>query len=219
MADVPTGVTMGPLPVVVDPVVDSELIRTAEIHHSTVDPVMLHRSYDYNLTRPTEVVAGRIWVGPSPSVMVVLELQTQLTAARPSSEAESCLGVLNVAQECDASTYKHIPKRWGYTKLPLDDNPDQPIDPSSLSRSVQTQIDIYGAVYVHCLAGISRSCTAVLCWLCFERGMAFEEALVCLRLQRPCARPNPGFMRALKGISAEQRQMYRAVDAPVSSIK
>ncbi len=54
-----------------------------------------------------------------------------------------------------------------------------------------------GAVYVHCLAGISRSPTIVAAYLIHSLGMTVEEALAHIRERRPIIDPNDGFRKAL----------------------
>jgi hypothetical protein len=54
-------------------------------------------------------------------------------------------------------------------------------------------------VYVHCMAGISRSSTIVLYWLMRKFQMNLLEALTFLKQQRPIIRPNDGFLLQLGG--------------------
>jgi predicted protein tyrosine phosphatase len=55
-----------------------------------------------------------------------------------------------------------------------------------------------GAVYVHCLMGISRSPTLVAAYLMSHRAMNAEQALAFLIEKRPIVCPNDGFRAALK---------------------
>ena len=50
---------------------------------------------------------------------------------------------------------------------------------------------------VHCYAGQSRSVAFVLAYLLAAQGMSFARAWDAVKLARPCARPNAGFMRQL----------------------
>ncbi len=52
-------------------------------------------------------------------------------------------------------------------------------------------------VFVHCMAGISRSSTIVLYWLMQKFNMNLLEALSFLKQQRPIIRPNDGFLLQL----------------------
>lgn len=55
-----------------------------------------------------------------------------------------------------------------------------------------------GSVLVHCNAGISRSTTIIVAFLMKEKKMGLNEALELVRVARPIAKPNPGFMKQLR---------------------
>lgn len=52
-------------------------------------------------------------------------------------------------------------------------------------------------VFVHCMAGISRSATLVTYWLMRRHGWKVEQALEFLKSRRPIIRPNDGFLADL----------------------
>lgn len=52
-------------------------------------------------------------------------------------------------------------------------------------------------VYVHCVAGISRSATLVIAYIMRTRSMNYQEALDLVRNQRKVVDPNEGFVRQL----------------------
>ncbi len=52
-------------------------------------------------------------------------------------------------------------------------------------------------VYVHCMAGIDRSATAVTAYLMFEHGCGRDAALARVKSKRACACPDPNLMRLL----------------------
>ncbi|XP_073053422.1 dual specificity protein phosphatase 1 isoform X2 [Primulina eburnea] len=56
-----------------------------------------------------------------------------------------------------------------------------------------------GGVLVHCFAGRSRSVTVVVAYLMFKNGMPLLEALEHVKILRPVASPNLGFMSQLHG--------------------
>eukprot|EP01083_Nonionella_stella_P299044 1014756_1 len=60
-----------------------------------------------------------------------------------------------------------------------------------------------GVVYVHCMAGISRSSTIVLAYLMAWLGLDFQTALDFLTERRECACPNPGFRAQLQEFARE----------------
>ena len=55
-----------------------------------------------------------------------------------------------------------------------------------------------GVVFVHCGAGISRAPTSACAYLVWKLRMPAADAIKLMRSARPCARPNVGFVRALK---------------------
>jgi protein-tyrosine phosphatase len=59
-----------------------------------------------------------------------------------------------------------------------------------------------GAVFVHCLMGISRSPTIVAAYLMASRGMSADAALAFLSERRPIIDPNDGFRNALAAFGA-----------------
>ncbi|KAF8152103.1 protein-tyrosine phosphatase-like protein [Mycena galopus ATCC 62051] len=52
-------------------------------------------------------------------------------------------------------------------------------------------------VLVHCQQGISRSPSIIIAYLIRNHGMSYESALAFVKRKRACAKPNPGFARAL----------------------
>lgn len=52
-------------------------------------------------------------------------------------------------------------------------------------------------VYIHCVAGMSRSSTIAANWLMRRHGMSPKEALHRLKSKRRIVRPNPGFVKQL----------------------
>ncbi|KAK6130327.1 hypothetical protein DH2020_035919 [Rehmannia glutinosa] len=55
-----------------------------------------------------------------------------------------------------------------------------------------------GGVLVHCFAGRSRSVTVVVAYLMYKNGMSLSEALKHVKIKRPVASPNSGFMLQLQ---------------------
>lgn len=52
-------------------------------------------------------------------------------------------------------------------------------------------------VYVHCVAGMSRSSTIVANWLMRRHTLSALDALMLIKSRRPIVRPNDGFIRQL----------------------
>ncbi|KAL0574178.1 hypothetical protein V5O48_007766 [Marasmius crinis-equi] len=53
-------------------------------------------------------------------------------------------------------------------------------------------------VLVHCQQGVSRSTAIVIAYLIRCKGMSYDEAFQMVLRKRPCAKPNEGFIRALR---------------------
>ena len=62
-----------------------------------------------------------------------------------------------------------------------------------------------GVVFVHCMAGISRSATVILAYLMTKTGLTCEEALASLREKRSIVSPNLDFMGALMRLEKQLR--------------
>ncbi|KAF3918380.1 hypothetical protein ABW21_db0209718 [Orbilia brochopaga] len=118
-----------------------------------------------------------------------------LTVARGS------LGLLNNMLETSAEggkLFKHL-------QIELDDLPDEKlldrleegvqfID-SALSPSNDAES---GKILVHCLQGMSRSCSFVVAYLVWKNNMTVGQALEVVQERRKKARPNAGFYRQLQ---------------------
>lgn len=62
-----------------------------------------------------------------------------------------------------------------------------------------------GVVYVHCAAGVSRSSTAVACYLITIHNLSVKQSLDFVRTRREVACPNPGFLRQLQAHAQDPR--------------
>ena len=66
------------------------------------------------------------------------------------------------------------------------------------SQFIDEAIKNGGKVYVHCMAGISRSCTILAAYLIYARKCNEEEAIALIKEKRSCVNPNVGFRHQLK---------------------
>ncbi|KAJ8276859.1 hypothetical protein GJAV_G00068710 [Gymnothorax javanicus] len=62
---------------------------------------------------------------------------------------------------------------------------------------------------VHCLAGVSRSVTLVVAYIMTVTELGWKEALEAVRVARPCAGPNMGFLRQLEDFENNHAAKYR----------
>ena len=99
--------------------------------------------------------------------------------------------VLNCSEEHDTDREGIL-----YLKIPLIDF--QPINPEFIPRAVRWLKDVISdnTVLVHCNAGIGRSPSIVVCYLC-ETGFGFEEAVRLVKSKRPDALPHRDLRSAL----------------------
>ncbi|XP_021455280.1 dual specificity protein phosphatase 22-B-like isoform X1 [Oncorhynchus mykiss] len=62
---------------------------------------------------------------------------------------------------------------------------------------------------VHCVAGVSRSVTLVVVYIMTVTGRGWVESLAAVRVVRPCAGPNVGFLRQLEDFENLELAQYR----------
>jgi len=68
---------------------------------------------------------------------------------------------------------------------------------------IHAALGTQGGVLVHCMAGVSRSVSMVLCFLMLKRDMRLADALRHVKQRRPIACPNDGFARQLAALESE----------------
>ena len=104
---------------------------------------------------------------------------------------EGITAVLNCAEEHD--TYR---EGIEYLKIPLKDF--QPINPEYIPKAVEWIKEKIAdhKVLVHCNAGIGRSPSIVVCYLC-EIGFGFKEAVKLVQSRRPGALPHRDLRSAI----------------------
>ena len=101
---------------------------------------------------------------------------------------------------CAAGFDLHYPKEYieNHYKISAEDSEDYDIK-QHFEKAIEF-IDNnrkIGSVYVHCLAGISRSATIVIAYLMKNGKMNFCEAAKYVQSQRSCIYPNFGFCKQL----------------------
>lgn len=55
-----------------------------------------------------------------------------------------------------------------------------------------------GVIYVHCHAGMNRSASLALAYVCSHYCLMFDRVVAAVRLQRPCCLQNPIFMNQVR---------------------
>jgi atypical dual specificity phosphatase len=110
--------------------------------------------------------------------------------------------ILNVATEADLVP---DPDHFDYYKVHIDDG--QAMDLSHISEAVDfihSRIRD-GKVLVHCLMGISRSSTIVLCYL-HECGFSLREAMNLIKRKRPDAQPHIALYNSVREYYQEKER-------------
>ncbi|PKY39951.1 crystal Structrue of A mitogen-activated protein kinase Phosphatase, Skrp1, partial [Rhizophagus irregularis] len=87
-----------------------------------------------------------------------------------------------------------------YLKIDITDDPS-----SNISKHFHECIDFIenakstnGRVYVHCLAGISRSTSIVIAYLMNSQKIHYNQAFNLVKEKRPNVKPNQGFVEQLR---------------------
>jgi len=88
-----------------------------------------------------------------------------------------------------------------------DDKPDAPLKNhfDSVAEHIYNEREKQGKVFVHCVAGISRSPSLVMAYLMKHEHMTLLEAFHLVREKRPFVRPNNGFWLQLIEYEKELR--------------
>ena len=104
-----------------------------------------------------------------------------------------CSAVLNLCEAEDS--YRAEAHDWSPIR---DAEPAPSLDwLSERVRFIETQRAAGRGVYVHCMAGVSRSGMVVTAYLMRREGWTRDRAIGFLRTRRPSVRPNPAFMELL----------------------
>lgn len=101
--------------------------------------------------------------------------------------------------EIDHSTPAMVAKGVIHMRIRMYDRDEEPIYSvfPTACKFMEDALKGGGAVYVHCLMGMSRSPTLVAAYLIKTHGMSAEEALTFLVARRPIVSPNDGFRASL----------------------
>lgn len=125
-------------------------------------------------------------------------------------------GLLFVAEE-----HTVRPPGWiDYAKVPFKEFAEP--DPSLLAESVQWIEDHLpnSRVMVCCRAGMGRSVSVVIAYLCCVQGMAYEDAVKLAKTRRPGAMPLPQLqsvieeVRRLRAVQANKKKDHPSLPKP-----
>jgi hypothetical protein len=99
-----------------------------------------------------------------------------------------------------------------YLVINIEDDPREPIERcfEHCFDFIDGAVSAGGRVFVHCMAGVSRSATVVLAHLIARRNMLLDDAVAHVKSRRKCIMPNPGFRRVLVNL----HQAVHGADKP-----
>jgi protein-tyrosine phosphatase len=102
--------------------------------------------------------------------------------------------ILNMTIECS----NHYPDLFEYKKIMLNDSVEQQLEPylDDAIKFIEEAMVNKVPILVHCYAGISRSTTVVIAYLC-STGMTLKKAVTLVKEKRPEIEPNVGFYKHL----------------------
>ena len=102
--------------------------------------------------------------------------------------------------EIEVTTWQMVKRKIKQMSIKIYDADDAPIGDvfEATTAFIDNALTEGGAVYVHCLMGMSRSPTIVAAYLIKKHGMTAKEAIDYLQSLRPIVDPNPGFRDALE---------------------
>eukprot|EP00906_Rhabdomonas_costata_P031714 RCo044761 len=112
------------------------------------------------------------------------------------------LGVTHVVNAAEEQP-NFFPDHLVYYNCNLKDNLTEKIDFDGPLRFIQQAFAQGGVVFVHCLAGVSRSTSIVAAYVMKNYGMSLRDTLAKIAELRPCINPNPNFVRQLMQLEAK----------------
>ena len=93
--------------------------------------------------------------------------------------------------------------RQMWYRLVIDDYPDEDISQffHPIAEVIREGLIAGKNILVHCAAGVSRSVSLVAAYLIIALKISASDALKMIRLRRPQAGPNDGFIRQLEALA------------------
>uniref|UniRef100_H2YEC7 Protein-serine/threonine phosphatase n=1 Tax=Ciona savignyi TaxID=51511 RepID=H2YEC7_CIOSA len=109
--------------------------------------------------------------------------------------------VLNASSTCE----NHFANRFRYKRIPVEDNGQADISSwfDGAIAFINEEQRKGGKVFVHCLAGISRSATICIAYLITCKGVSLNDAFRYVKSRRNVISPNFNFMGQLSSLEAK----------------
>ena len=95
---------------------------------------------------------------------------------------------------------QHFKGTISYLQFDLSDNPTSNIAKFFVEgiKFIHDNVTKQKSILVHCMGGVSRSVSMVICYIMFTQRLSFDDAFELVKKQRSKACPNPGFRTQLK---------------------
>nr|CAJ2475884.1 unnamed protein product [Leishmania braziliensis] len=106
--------------------------------------------------------------------------------------------VVNTVSCCCSNFY---PELFRYFTLSLSDAADEPIFSlfAVVNAFIENALERHqGRVFVHCQQGVSRSCTFIIAYIMWKKGLCYDRAYELVRARRNVCNPNLGFFMNLR---------------------
>nr|GAT46953.1 predicted protein [Mycena chlorophos] len=120
-------------------------------------------------------------------------------------------GIRHFVQVIEAAWAPPIGSGEGLSAYPIDIRDRESVDLrpylEGACQYIERALRRGEGVLVHCQQGISRSSAIVIAYLIRNHGLGYDTALQFVRKRRACAKPNPGFARALMEWEAAWRNV------------
>jgi hypothetical protein len=125
-------------------------------------------------------------------------------AAKDLAQLQRC-GVTHIINAAAVIVPSFYPVQFAYTNLFLCDSPDEPISAlfALVIAIIEEELLKGGKVFVHCVQGVSRSCSLVIVYVMWKLGLSYDAAYRVVREQRKICSPNSGFMVSLLGFQSQ----------------
>lgn len=108
----------------------------------------------------------------------------------------SSRGITHVINTASSVSKCPFPERIYYLPLSIEDSKSEDIQSYFYIciDFIESAISSGGRVLVHCMEGVSRSCSIVIAYLMWKRGLTYKESHSLVQLARPICQPNTGFI-------------------------
>lgn len=133
-----------------------------------------------------------------------MDFVTDRLALGNAADAAAPAGV--TALLCVAEELSAPPTRLRFHRVPIPDF--QPIPAVRLAEAVEwiEALPLAERVLVYCNAGVGRSTSVVVGYLCIAQGMGFGQAVELVARRRPHMSIVPGLLTAIERVRAERRK-------------